>query len=141
MPGELVRRPEPGSLEHYGVKGMRWGRKSAGDKGSSDSPRVTRKQNRQMNREARKKFDQKKADAIIGEAIRRGDNVLIKTLQYGDSVPTIVTGKEFTNHMARGGAMNVRATEVYARRNSDKGQFEINDKVIGSYKKQNFRKP
>jgi len=37
MPGELVRRPEPGSLEHYGVKGMKWGvqRRDGGGSGGS----------------------------------------------------------------------------------------------------------
>jgi hypothetical protein len=122
------------SLAHYGVKGMKWGQRKNGS-----APRVTRKQNRQMNREASEKFYGKKASDIYSEGKKLGDRVLIKTRFPGDNIPTITTGKEFTRHLERGGVMDIRATEIYARQPAKGGQYVLNDAPIGSYQKQNFR--
>jgi len=47
MPGELVRRPEVGSLEHYGVPGMKWGQRKLKDyRHTPDTSGVTRSQAR-----------------------------------------------------------------------------------------------
>jgi hypothetical protein len=123
-------------LEHFGVKGMHWGRHKAQP---SSSPRISRKQNRQMNRAARADFNHKKIESLMGEALAKGDKVLIRTQLMGTYGSTVMTGKEFANHMIRGGAMDVRTTEVFARQNKS-GQYEQNTNLIGNYQKQNFRK-
>ena len=123
------------SLEHFGVKGMKWGQRK-----NNSAPKVTRKQNRQMNREAEHEFNSAKVNAIYAEGKRLGDKVLIKTRLPGDSVQTITTGKEFTRHLESGGAMDVRVTEIYARQPAKGGQYVLNDKPIGNYQKQDFRK-
>jgi len=135
-------------LEHYGIKGMKWGQKKAEASGSADSARqkvaekkVTRKQNRQMNRAARTEFNEKKMQTLYSEAKKHGDKVLVQTTDPATMTRSIVTGKEFVSFLERGGAMDVRTTEIYARKSAKDGSFELNSDRIGTYQKQNFRKP
>ena len=121
------------TLAHYGVKGMKWGvRKTEG--------RVTRKQNRQMNKEARDKFYAEKASKIYEEAKKGGERVLVETRVPGDFAQTVVTGKQFAEHLERGGVMDVRTTEIFARQPKPNQQYVLNDQKIGAYQKQDFRK-
>lgn len=123
------------SIAHVGVKGMKWGHRKA----ETAAPKIGRKQNRQMNKEARNKFDAEKATKLYGEAKKHGDKVLIATVTPGSQVKSIVTGKEFVDYMNRGGAMNVRMTEIYARKSPKDGAYELNSAPIGNYQKQDFR--
>jgi len=123
-------------FEHFGIPGMRWGHRKARD---NSQPRVTRKQNRQMNREAEQKFNSNKASTIYQQAKKHGDRVLIETITPGDFAKTVVTGREFAHHLERGGAFDIRTTEIFARQRSEGAQFELNENRIGSYRKQNFR--
>jgi hypothetical protein len=92
-----------------------------------------------MNKEAEQKFNTNKANTLYREAKKHGDRVLIETITPGDYAKTIVTGKEFAQHLEAGGAMNIRATEIFARQRSEGAQFELNENRIGNYQKQNFR--
>lgn len=125
-------------LAHYGVKGMRWGKRRS-DKELANA-RVTRKQNRQMNKEASEKFYSDKASNIYQEAKKAGDQILISTRMPGDSVQTITTGKEFAAKLERGGMLDVKSTEIFARQPKPDSQYVLNDNIIGTYKKQDFRK-
>jgi hypothetical protein len=125
------------ALEHFGVKGMHWGVRN---KTSGGSARISRKQNRQMNKEASQKFYGDKAATLYKEAKKGGDGVLVKTKFAYDSYPTLVTGKEFVKHLESGGALDIRMSEVYARQSKPDSQFVVNDSPIGTYRKQNFRK-
>ena len=119
-------------LQHFGVKGMKWGvRRSSG----SGTATVSRRQNRKMNKTARKEYYQEKADHILKTAIaNKGDDTLI---QVGNSV---VTGKTFVNLALSGGAFNIKATNIASIRNHKTGNFEAyNGKYYGDYQKQNFR--
>ena len=144
--GELGEDPPPSLkhadvedfLQHVGVKGMKWGRRKTSGSSSGGSSKITRKQNRQMNREARSEFDRKKIDSIFRETLQKGDKVLVSTQLMGTYGKTVMTGKEFSDHMLRGGAMDVRTTEIFARQNKS-GQYEANTNAIGNYQKQNFR--
>ncbi len=130
------RMSDEDSLAHYGVKGMKWGQRKA----AGSSPKITRKQNRQMNRDAENKFNAKKASDIYAEGKKLGDKVLIQTRLPGDSVRTITTGKEFANHLERGGVFDLKVTEIYARQPKQGGQYVLNDKPVGNYQRQDFRK-
>lgn len=137
----LYRQPESPEdyLEHYGVKGMKWGVRRNRDSGGSDKPRkISRKENRKMNREAKSAFYEKKADTLLKEALKGGTDVLILSLMQGDTALTLRTGSEFSRDLLAGRAMNIKMTDIYARRESD-GKYYVKD-AIGNYKKTNYRK-
>ena len=122
----------PYYLQHFGVKGMKWGvRRSSG----SGTATVSRRQNRKMNKTARKEYYQEKADHILKTALaNKGDDTLI---QVGHSV---ITGQMFVNLALSGGAFNIKATNIASIRNQKTGDFEAyNGKYYGDYQKQNFR--
>lgn len=123
-------------LAHFGVKGMKWGKR----KGENSSPKISRKENRQLNREAAADFYENKLNTIYGEAKKKGDAVLIKTRDPGEYASTILTGKEFARGLEAGGMLDIKVTEVYARQPKPKSQYVLNDDEIGTYKKQDFRK-
>ena len=123
---------DPYYLQHFGVKGMKWGvRRSSG----SGAATVSRRQNRKMNKTARKEYYQEKADHILKTALaNKGDDTLI---QVGRSV---MTGQTFVNLALSGGAFNIKATNIASIRNPKTGDFEeYNGKYYGDYQKQNFR--
>ena len=123
---------DPYYLQHFGVKGMKWGvRRSSG----SGTATVSRRQNRKMNKTARKEYYQEKADHLLKTALaNKGDDTLI---QVGHSV---ITGQMFVNLALSGGAFNIKATNIASIRNLKTGDFEAyNGKYYGDYQKQNFR--
>lgn len=125
-------------LEHYGVKGMKWGRRRTD--AQLGKAKISRKENKRLNSEAKAKFDQKKAKSILKESAKKGDRVLVETQYAGDPYKTLTTGTEFVNAMTQGKAFNLDATEVFARQAREGEQFVLNDSPIGKYKTQNFRK-
>jgi hypothetical protein len=56
------------------------------------------------------------------------------SLDHGAGYPTVVTGKEFTNYLSRGGAFNVRTTDVFATK-SGAGPYVKNTKMNEPFKK------
>ena len=127
------------ALAHHGVKGMKWGHRKAHSTG------ITRKQNRQMNREARDKFYADKGDKILGEiaSVKDKRDILVKTRTVDDPYGIMMTGKEFMGYLDYNGAFDVKVTEIYAKKTgkSDGGKdfYELSPQ-IGAYKKQNIRK-
>jgi hypothetical protein len=121
------------ALAHHGVKGMKWGVHRT-------KSHISRKENRRLNKEASQKFYADKASKIYEEAKKGGEKVLIETKTPGDYAKTILTGREFAQHLERGGYMDVKTTEVFARQPKPNSQYVLNDKKIGTYKKQDFRK-
>lgn len=125
-------------LEHYGVKGMKWGvrkdeavlRRLTRDMtrvAPEGATRAERKASRKADKKAwedyknsttRKERRQDARDAreqkmmyLVEEAIK-DPNVLLATRNSIMESPTLVMGQEFVDHMSRGGAVNVGLTEL-----------------------------
>lgn len=121
-------------LAHYGVAGMKWGRrKGSSDSGSTKEPRKTRKEVRAINKAGQREFDEKKLTSVISESLKKGDKVLVKSLMQGDTYPTVMTGTEFVDYASRGGLLNPRLTDIYARQKGD--AYELNPTQGQRYQK------
>ena len=88
-------------LEHFGVKGMKWGQ---------------RKARRAERAAAKDSFYQKKADDILKAAMKDSEDKP-RTLVALDG-RLVITGQQFVDHMARGGVMDISRTEIFATRGS-----------------------
>lgn len=118
-------------LAHYGVKGMKWGKRKAQDSSSTGERRLSRKEHRAKVKKEQSDFYQKKVDRMIEEAVNDPD-VLIKVRTLNGTM--IATGKEFINFLGRGGALDVRASDVYARKTADGKHYEFNSEMNKQYK-------
>lgn len=126
--------PVDDHLMHYGVPGMKWGKHKAKDSGSASKKR-SRKEVRTLNREGRREFDQARANKLISEATKKGDGVLMKITTPNSPYPTIATGREFIDHLAAGGAFDVRTTDIYARKDSKTQTYVLNETPTERYQK------
>lgn len=133
-------------LAHFGVKGMKWGKRKAADdssdgdsKGSSKPQKLTRKEVRAE----KKAFYEKKADNVIRTAAAKPET-LIQTLAYdpvlGMNVKTIMTGKELVEHMGKGGYMNAKYTDIYATKDAKSQNYILNDKINQKYVRSDKKK-
>lgn len=122
-------------LKHYGVKGMKWGvrrdqatldrlaggrnlRKAQGREGGRAEKRqqksdwkdykrsTTRKERRTDARQAR----ETKVKHLIEEATKNPRRAIV--ISSEGSIPTLTTGKQFIDHMMKGGAVDVNATNL-----------------------------
>lgn len=123
-------------LAHYGVKGMKWGVRKAGD--SSGSRKESRKEYRSRIKQEKNEFYNKKMSAIVDKAAKGGDDVLIKTMYGGDVYQTITTGSEFVKQLSKGMAFDVTLTEVYATKTAEGPYQMTGDRNI--YQKSKRRK-
>lgn len=131
-------------LAHVGVKGMRWGVRKNDDGGSSGSsgsnsgggsgsgggdvadggkgkkPKYeeSRREYRKRTRAEAQEFYDKKAESIVNESLKRGDEILVKTFFHDGYDFEIVTGKEFVQNLERGRAFNTPFTEIWAERDT-----------------------
>lgn len=101
-------------LAHHGVKGMKWGKRKHTE---------SRKEYKARSKQELANYHQKKANSILSEAMKRGDNVLIATKYGGDTYGSIVTGRDFVKSMSQSRAFDVRVTEIYAIKNGS-GPYE-----------------
>ncbi len=77
------------------------------------------KERRKIEQQKRLREGQKKAASLLNTSLK-GKNVLI--LLNGH---TIVTGKEFTNHMVNGGLLNVNNTRIYAQQAKPGAKYQL----------------
>lgn len=121
-------------LEHFGVKGMKWGVHNDNDSTSSSKPKVSRKELRATNKAAKTKFYEDKAHRVI-DAASKDPEVLIQ-LKTQAAYPTVVTGREFIQHLSKGGVMDVQLTDVYATKDKKQNAYVLNENRNERFKKQ-----
>lgn len=115
-------------LQHFGVKGMKWGKRSAK---AASSPRP-KKMTRQEIRADKDAFYQKKLKNVIDTAMKDPEN-LISLRAAGTPFQTLVTGREFIEYASQGGIMDATMTDVYATKRGDK--YLLNENVNAKYRK------
>lgn len=124
-------------LEHYGVKGMKWGvtrdeatlrrmqgqrvrarggtrqeRKDLNAQLKSDWKSYKKSTTRKERKADARASQQSKADYLVDIATKHSDTALIQVgLPGGQRI--VATGEEFVEHMALGGAMNAKTSEIY----------------------------
>jgi len=100
-------------LEHFGVKGQKWGvRKKRESSGGNKPKKLSR-------RKARRAVAQKKAEDLINTALKDPDVIINLNGRI------LVTGKEFVNHMANGGLLNVKTSRIYAQQDKPDGPYVV----------------
>ncbi|ASM62287.1 hypothetical protein SEA_NIGHTMARE_11 [Arthrobacter phage Nightmare] len=114
-------------LEHYGVKGMKWGKRQKHTE--------KRREYRARVRQERQAFQQKHLGNVLKESMKKGEDVLVKTTLQGDYAQTIMTGKQFVEMASKGALLDAKTTDVFARLDKDAGQFVLNDQPNEGYKK------
>lgn len=112
-------------LAHYGVKGMRWGQR----KKFTES----RKQYKGRIKSEQRAFEQQKLDIVLKTSIKRGEDVLVSTRIPGDTVKTIMTGKQFVDRAIAGGLMDGRSTDIFASLDKKQKQFVLNPEAGKQY--------
>lgn len=126
-------------LSHFGVKGMRWGHRKAQDGGGdSNESSKPKKLTRKEVRAEKKEFYLKKADDVVRTAAAQPES-LIRTLAYdpisGYNRQVVMTGKELVDHLAKGGYMNAKYTDVYATKDANSQEYVLNPNLGQKYRR------
>lgn len=104
-------------IAHHGKKGMRWGIRNK--QNPSESPKVSRQVRKAQERQAQFQKNQAKAADFLNTALK-DPQVLIKL-----NGRTVVTGKEFTDHLIAGGLLDVNTTSIYAQQKTKNGPYVL----------------
>lgn len=123
-------------LAHYGVKGMKWGRRKNGSSGSTRSARrsakkeakgelkTVKKELRQKTREANSNVknrsavekvrrDQKHLTTLAKIAERESATSIIALTTSPNTAPTLVSGGKFIDYISRGGVLDAKSTNLF----------------------------
>ena len=115
-------------LEHYGVKGMRWGVR----KNVTSSHKKSRREKRAEKKAAKQEFYNKKAQNIIAKSLEDPDTIV--SLKTTDVYPTLVTGREFVEYASKGGIFDIRYTDIYATKDKESNTYVVNNNMNARYK-------
>lgn len=105
------------AIAHFGTKGMRWGVRNDTTGGE------TRKATKSEKKTHAVQWDQAKAQRLVDAAMK--DPKVLISVKSQDLYPMIATGKEFLDHMAAGGLLNVRQSDIYAKQDTPGGQYRL----------------
>ena len=126
------------ALEHYGVKGMKWGQRRAQKRESRQAFKAEKKAYKQNVRKERDEFYDKKATSVVATAAKHPKS-LISVYGYHNmsTVPSqmIMTGEQFVTGLSSGAVFNIKYTDVYATMNQKTKSYELNENFNAQYKK------
>ena len=126
------------ALEHYGVKGMKWGQRRAQKRESRQAFKAEKKAYKQNVRKERDEFYEKKANSVVSTAAKHPKS-LISVYGYVDTstMPSqmIMTGEQFITGLSSGAVFNVKYTDVYATLNQKTKSYERTENFNAKYKK------
>jgi len=133
MPGELVRRPEVGSLEHYGVPGMKWGQRKLKDyRHTPDTSGVTRSQARgtvkRQKVETRRNLEDFESSPTRSKQIREARGNRRKADRKYEDIKRDLKDQKSTGALGRNAArvaLNKAKNERYAN------AYKANSKTVG----------
>ena len=112
-------------LEHHGVKGMKWGKKTA--------PTEKRRAYKARISSERQAFYQKHLSDVLDTSLKKGERVLVRTHLPGDYVPTVMTGKQFVDYASRSGLLDAKMTDIFARQDPKSKQYVLNGTPTPKY--------
>lgn len=117
-------------LAHYGVKGMKWGRRKDGSAGSKRAAKkeakaevkTAKKELKAKTREGKSNIrnrtavekqqrDQKHLTTLTKIASKEATSLISMT--GPNNTTTLVTGKDFVDHVSRGGLLNASSTYLF----------------------------
>ena len=131
-------------FDHFGVKGMRWGRRkkrtSTSDTGTSKSKASKKKLTRAEVRAERNAFYMARSERAVDTALRKKGDTLIYTSTTPKVRAIVMSGNEFIDHISKGGAFDTRVTRVYATKD-ESGQFAFDDQIAERFVRSDKDRP
>ena len=131
-------------FDHYGVKGMRWGRRkqrtSTSDTGTSKSKASKKKLTRAEVRAERNAFYMARSERAVDTALRKKGDTLIYTSTTPKVRAIVMSGNEFIDHISKGGAFDTRVTRVYATKD-ESGKFVVDDRLTERFVRSDKDRP
>ena len=131
-------------FDHYGVRGMRWGRRkkrtSTSDTGTSKSKASKKKLTRAEVRAERNAFYMARSERAVDTALRKKGDTLIYTSTTRKVRGIVMSGNEFIDHISKGGAFDIRVTRVYATKD-ESGQFAFDDQIAERFVRSDKDRP
>ena len=131
-------------FDHFGVKGMRWGRRkkrtSTSDTGTSKSKASKKKLTRAEVRAERNAFYMARSERAVDTALRKKGDTLIYTSTTRKVRGIVMSGNQFIDHISKGGAFDTRVTRVYATKD-ESGQFAFDDQIAERFVRSDKDRP
>lgn len=113
-----MSEPVEDFLAHYGILGMKWGKRKKYEE--------TRREYKARTREEQDAFYRDKLSRTINASLKKGEDILVGSRLPGDYAVTIMTGKQFVEYASKGGLLDAKTTDVFATLDKKLGKFVQN---------------